>query len=79
VRSVWECWRYYNVDSGKTGAKKTPRLVSFGNGKIVDPGLPNLDMTSKIRSAVSMKEYKRLKNSFHGVDTKRNAPKGGGI
>ena len=77
VRAVWECWRYYNVDNKGAGGQKTTPMISFGNGKIIDPSANQNDLTRKISGAGSFREYHRIKSNVHGIDTRRKPQKKG--
>ena len=73
VRAVWECWRYHNVDTGKS--KDAPVLISFGTGRVFNLTNPINDMAARLKNANSLKEHHRVHKSLHGVDTKRTPQK----
>jgi len=75
VRAVWECWRYYNVDT--KGSTSAPARVSFGTGRSFDPSANANDLSNKLRGVGSLREYKRIKTNLHGIDTRRIADKKG--
>jgi len=72
VRAVWECWRYYNIDT-KGPKKKNPAQISFGTGRVYGAAQNDeFDISRRLRAVNSFREMQRLKGQLHGIDTKRN-------
>jgi phage terminase large subunit-like protein len=77
VRAVWDCWRFHNVESGPSSARKIPSVVSFGNGRVFDGTGNALSTSQRLLRTRTINEYQVIKRKIHGtVPTRKPQMKG---
>ena len=68
ARAIWECWKYYNLETGTNSAGKIPSVVSFGGGRVFsNTGEAADDLTRRLARSRSATEYQKLKRGMHGA------------